>query len=544
MLPQVQLWRALKDLCELLGNDTLQRLRKAKNLNYESEMTMNEMVRAIGLSLEEEILLEARASPYFSLILDEATDISVNKQLGLCIQYLLEGGFIKVRNIKLLEVKSGSAEVITEAILQYITSTAPVTLDLKCLAGGSSDGASVMIGKHTGVMTRLQEAAPQGFISTHCIAHRLALAASDACKAVSMVARFERIVNQIYTYFAKSSTHAAELQEMQRVMNEPKLKLKRAAETRWLSHESAVDALRRSLKAVKATLEEEAREGDATARGLALELSRPNFIALLLLMSDVLSVLGHLSQCFQIATLNLLSVEQILDGALSALQALKESPLQGGFMLALEDTLKDLEITEDVTHQFESTASQYVTAVIDNIRNRFPQAHTLTLLGYLDPRNVSKASPPSINELGNLMGVDGRKLWQEFLAYRCFAKNLPELSVEAAVQTIFDPGNKEALTTAYPLISNILAHIAVLPASSAHVERLFSTMKRIKTAQRNRLKTETLDCLIRISSEGPAVQQWNPIPALRKWESWGKRKLTTSTPAAAPQGSDSTDVMQ
>ena len=213
-------------------------------------------------------------------------------------------------------------------------------------------------------------------------------------------------------------------------------------------------------------------------------------------------------------------------------------------MSALEDTLKDLEITEDVTHQFESTASQYVTAVIDNIRNRFPQAHTLTLLGYLDPRNVSKASPPSINELGNLMGVDGRKLWQEFLAYRCFAKNLPELSVEAAVQTIFDPGNKEALTTAYPLISNILARIAVLPASSAHVERLFSTMKRIKTAQRNRLKTETLDCLIRISSEGPAVQQWNPIPALRKWESWGKRKLTTSTPAAAPQGSDSTDVMQ
>jgi len=47
-----------------------------------------------------------------------------------------------------------------------------------------------------------------------------------------MVARFEQIVKQIYTYFAKSSTHAAELQEMQRVMNEPKLKLKRAAETR------------------------------------------------------------------------------------------------------------------------------------------------------------------------------------------------------------------------------------------------------------------------------------------------------------------------
>ena len=46
---------------------------------------MNEMVRATVLSLEEDILLEARAFPYFSLILDKATDISVNKQLGFRI---------------------------------------------------------------------------------------------------------------------------------------------------------------------------------------------------------------------------------------------------------------------------------------------------------------------------------------------------------------------------------------------------------------------------------------------------------------------------
>ena len=81
------------------------------------------------------------------------------------------------------------------------------------------------------------------------------------------------------------------------------------------------------MKAVKATLEDEATEGDATARELALELSKPNFIALLLLMSDALSVLGHLSRCSQSAILNLLSIEQILDWALSALQVLKGSPL-------------------------------------------------------------------------------------------------------------------------------------------------------------------------------------------------------------------------
>ena len=44
-----------------------------------------------------------------------------------------------------------------------------------------------MVGRHGAVMTRLKEAAPQGFISTHCVAHRLALAASDACKGISLV---------------------------------------------------------------------------------------------------------------------------------------------------------------------------------------------------------------------------------------------------------------------------------------------------------------------------------------------------------------------
>jgi len=70
-------------------------------------------------------------------------------------------------------------------------------------------------------------------------------------------------------------------------------------------------------------------------------------------------------------------------------------------MSSLEDALKDPEITKDITQEF---ASQYITAVIDNIRGRFPLAHTLTLLGYLDPWNVSKSPPPTMNELGDLMG--------------------------------------------------------------------------------------------------------------------------------------------
>ena len=93
-------------------------------------------------------------------------------------------------------------------------------------------------------------------------------------------------------------------------------------------------------------------------------------------------------------------------------------------MLTQDVMLKDTEITEEVSFQFQTIAAQYINAVIDNINNCFPQVHTLTLLGYIDPRNVSKATPVVINELGELLAVDDRKLWQEFLAYRSFAKKL------------------------------------------------------------------------------------------------------------------------
>ena len=93
-------------------------------------------------------------------------------------------------------------------------------------------------------------------------------------------------------------------------------------------------------------------------------------------------------------------------------------------MLTQDVMLKDIEITEEVSSQFQTIAAQYINAVIDNINNCFPQVHTLTLLGYIDPRNVSKATPVVINELGKLLAVDNRKLWQEFLAYRSFAKKL------------------------------------------------------------------------------------------------------------------------
>lgn len=71
-------------------------------------------------------------------------------------------------------------------------------------------------------------------------------------------------------------------------------------------------------------------------------------------------------------------------------------------MLHLTAKLGELEIESPFNQEmFKQQAVMYINTIITNPTNtcRFPQVRTLTLLGYLDPRNVSNATPLALMEL-------------------------------------------------------------------------------------------------------------------------------------------------
>ena len=393
------------------------------------------------------------------------------------------------------------------------------------MAGGATDGAAVMIGSQRGVVTRIKEVVPL-FISTNCAAHRLSLVACDAAENISETNRFQKVLNQLYV-FSRSSVRSSDLKEMEKVLHMPIIKLKQPTETRWLSHEQAVHSLRKCLKAVKITCEMEANAGDATALGLATHLGKPSFVATLLLLSDILTLLCNLSRSLQISTLNLLNIEGLVKDTIKALNLLKESVFNGSYMTTLEATLESVEIDTTglsvICNDIQLVANKYISTLVSNLEHRFPQARLVSLLGYFDPRNVKKATLLSMLEVGDLLQVDGHKLWLEFSTYQSFVERLPQATIVSAMEAM-----QGGMTAAYPLISDILARISTLPGSSAEAERVFSTMKRIKSPLRNRLNTSTLDNLIRISMVGPELEDWDPIPSMQIWQSCGNRKLQKS----------------
>ena len=86
---------------------------------------------------------------------------------------------------------------------------------------------------------------------------------------------------------------------------------------------------------------------------------------------------------------------------------------------------------------------------------------------------------------------------------------------------------QEEVARLYPELSK--TNIALMiPISTATCERGFSAMKCIKTDIRNRLSTRVLDCLMRISIDGPELENFDFEKATTKWGNNKKRRINVN----------------
>lgn len=180
------------------------------------------MLRPIGYTLEEDLLRKVVQSPYYGIILDECTDISVIKELALSIVYLdLDRGTSATHFLKLIvltKAVQATGEAVANAVSDYLQKEAPVPQAMTC------DGTSVMLGEHRGAIAYLKVKSPQAIV-THCAVHHLSLASCDAAASTRQFMCFENLLLSCYSFFSRSTVRSAELAEMQKVLDTPQLKL-------------------------------------------------------------------------------------------------------------------------------------------------------------------------------------------------------------------------------------------------------------------------------------------------------------------------------
>ena len=135
---------------------------------------------------------------------------------------------------------------------------------------------------------------------------------------------FDSHLVALYYHFKNSSVREASLHQIQEVMEEPVLCLKKAIHTRWLSHDKAVTAIRHTLPSLLTTLERKvAKRDDVVARGLVRAIKLYKFVALLDLLGDVLPHLSTLSLVFQRESVDLFIVEPQVAATISSLRHLR-----------------------------------------------------------------------------------------------------------------------------------------------------------------------------------------------------------------------------
>ena len=110
-------------------------------------------------------------SPWFAIQCDESTDIESKAVLQVFVRYLFEEDVYEDMLCALYLPKNTTASELFKDLNEYFTGK----LSWSFCVGLCSDGAATMIGRLSGLTSRIKEVAPE-CEATHCVIHRQMLA--------------------------------------------------------------------------------------------------------------------------------------------------------------------------------------------------------------------------------------------------------------------------------------------------------------------------------------------------------------------------------
>ena len=136
------------------------------NLSWDS---IKDIQSCISDTIQRSITEAVANCQYYGILLDESTDISVQKHLSICIRYVHYGEPVTkfLTNVSLVDGKAHTIVSVTVKCLEDFG------LPLSNMVSLATDGASVMTRKKTGVGVQLKAKYSPFSTQTHCIAHRL-----------------------------------------------------------------------------------------------------------------------------------------------------------------------------------------------------------------------------------------------------------------------------------------------------------------------------------------------------------------------------------
>ncbi len=473
-----------------------------------------------------------------------------------------------------MQVKYGNADGITDAIKESFndikesisssSSSVGILPYHKKLVGFTSDGASVNRGCNDSIKTRLREKSPW-MVFIWCVAHRLELALSDALKTTEFK-EVDDMLLKMYLLYNKAPKKLRQLEELhdlyQQTMefDEGGVKPKKSSGSRWISHKLAamkmcLDKWGVYIQHLETMTEDETitSKDKAKMKGYLRRWNSSRMPLLLALFIDMLTIPSILSLTFQKETIDPVQTVRALKKTKERLVQFEKRAFEK--LLNVRNFLSKI---KEMNGQFfyqnaELSSFERQKVSVESKKNEYTEKIRQCLTDRLEQEDEGQEIIDAVVLILDCEGWKGDN--QEFAddaiiaVYDKFeiplksgglSATVPDVLfqwheiVDFAVETIGVIGQPYLITwrkifsaprsNGWEDALILIELLFTIPVSNAKLERMFSKLKRVKTNFRCSLSLQRLENILRIMEEGPAWEEYDPLPAIELWHSAKQRR--------------------
>ena len=480
-----------------------------------------------------------------SILIDESTTLSNKSAL---IVYLkcqsTMNGEPHFMFLDLIELADQCAKTIFESLIRCLAFHGFDDDYLRNhLVAFASDGASVMLGRNSGVASMIVDKYPI-VIVWHCLNHRLELAVSNAIKEVTVINHFQAFFDKLYSIYSRSPKNQHELDGCAEEIGQQLRKIGRIFGVRWVSSSyRTVSAVWKNYQSLcmhfeNASCDTHRNSQDrASFLGLLKRIRSPEFVVDLGLMHDALHELSSLSLLLQERGTSLLYADKLIHRSIRVLETMRdkhgiktreamdaaEKLIFRGITLAKNNKLLTINHKQFFTSLVNNMQARLFTTQSSHVSSDHKKSNTckqqyedlMQQFGVLDETTWPSEIPPGFGE--------------DEVTELCTRFSLPRVLTVNAFRDYVDGGGRRMPADLKPLVNCT----RIIPCSTAECERGFSHMNIIVSDTRSKLLVSHVSSLMFIKLHGPPLRSWNPTRYAKTWLRKHRSAMDTQTRVAS-----------
>ena len=483
------------------------------------------LTKVVAPALKEELITDVKGKK-FALIVDESTDVATTKHLCVIVRYYSNSQKkIVTAFVNLISVTRACADDLFDAIKDCLVG---IQLRIEDCVGFGSDGASVMVGEHDSVWSRIVAVAPN-CIKIKCICHSLALCVKHAFEKLPSSLGF--LLAEIPKWFSKSTVRREDFKMLYNVMNpddDQKAPFAKYSTTRWLVRGKVIFRILMNWEELKiyfATAEPASTQAARYKARLIQEmLNDPINYLYLHFLSPLITEFDRVNAFFQATDADPEEMHKELAAHSKSLHGrvfngqgnplpIEEVHFGGKFEFEAKNYISAQSNKPDAeakVREMKKRRLTFLVQLVEQVDKRLPATRNLFKgLSTLHPRMVLDATARApFNQLPlahlretehNLTEEQYRKiLHREWREEPVFNGTIPE-DTARFWSGIFQFQNSLGQRPFQELATYALNCITS-PVGNTVVERIFSLVTSVKCKERNRLGLEVPNALVRIHS--------------------------------------------